>query len=228
MASSRQRERELARRRYERRRLREEQLRARRRRRNTIIGAISGTTAVIVGLVFAGLAIADRGPFAPGSKAKVTSQPTPSATPTPTPTPAPPAPTKCAKIKPNPPAKGQPVVPDVVGKAPTSLRIVDVKKGAGAVAAKNGSTVKVLYVGISCSTGTVFDASYKHGNTAFPVTLGQNSVIPGWEKGLIGVRAGGVRELIIPPALGYGAQGSPPAIKGNEVLIFLITVKSVK
>ena len=227
MASSRQRERELARRRYERRRLREQQLRARRRRRNTIIGAISGTTAVIVGLVFAGLALANAGPFAPSSAAKVKPQATPSASATPTPTPAPPAPTKCAKIKPNPPAKGQPVVPDVVGKAPTSLRYVDVKKGTGK-AAKNGSTINVLYIGISCSTGTVFDASFKHGNSAFPVTLGQGSVIPGWEKGLIGVKAGGVRELIIPPALGYGAAGQPPTIKGNEVLIFLVTVKSVK
>lgn len=226
MATSRQRERELARRRYERRRLREQQLRARRRRRNTIIGAISGTTAVIVGLVFAGLWLAGGPPFS-SSKAKVTTQPTPSTSASPSASPAPPAPTKCAKIKPNPPAKGQPVVPDVVGKAPTSLRFVDVKTGTGK-AAKNGSTINVLYIGISCSTGTVFDASFKHGNSAFPVTLGQGSVIPGWEKGLIGVKAGGVRELIIPPALGYGAQGSPPAIKGNEVLIFLVTVKSVK
>jgi peptidylprolyl isomerase len=225
VATSRQRERELARRRYERRRLREQQLRARRRRRNTVIGAISGTTAVIVGLVFAGLALAGAGPFS-SSKAKVTTQPTPSSSASPSASPAPPAPTKCAKIKPNPPAKGQPVVPDVVGKAPTSLRFVDVKQGTGK-AAKNGSTINVLYIGISCSTGTVFDASFKHGNSAFPVTLGKGSVIPGWDKGLIGVKAGGVRELIIPPALGYGPAGQGP-IKGNEVLIFLVTVKSVK
>jgi peptidylprolyl isomerase len=222
VATSRQRERELARRRYERRRLREQQMRARRRRRNTIIGAIAGTTAVVVGLVFVGLWLA--GTFSSSGKAKVNAQATPSASASPS---APPAPTKCAKITPNPPAKGQPTVPDVSGTAPTTLKTVDVKKGTG-VAAKKGSTLNVLYIGISCSTGTVFDASFKHGNTAFPVTLGQNSVIQGWEQGLIGVKAGGVRELIIPPALGYGPQGSPPTIKGNEVLIFLVTVKSVK
>ena len=199
-------------------------MRARRRRRNSMIGAVAGTMAVIVGIVFGALAIADAGPFAPGSKATVKPLATPSASPSPS---APAAPTTCAKIKPNPPAKGQPVVPDVAGKAPTALKIVDVKKGTGAVA-KSGSTLSVLYIGISCSTGTVFDASFKHGNQAFPVTLGKGSVIPGWEQGLLGVRAGGVRELVIPPALGYGVQGSPPVIKGNEVLIFLITVKSVK
>jgi peptidylprolyl isomerase len=74
----------------------------------------------------------------------------------------------------------------------------------------------------------VFDASYSHGGTPFTVSpLGSAQVITGWNQGLLGVRAGGVRELVIPPALGYGAQGQG-SIKPNEVLIFLITVKSVK
>src|SRR5205814_394428 len=67
------------------------------------------------------------------------------------------------------------------------------------------------------------------GNQPFDVKpLGQASVIQGWNQGLLGVKSGGVRELVIPAALGYGAQGSPPTIKPNETLIFLITVKSVK
>jgi peptidylprolyl isomerase len=56
--------------------------------------------------------------------------------------------------------------------------------------------------------------------------LGQASVIAGWNQGLIGVREGGVRELVIPPDLGYGAAGQGD-IAPNEVLIFLVTVESV-
>jgi len=217
VARSRQRERELARRRYERRRLREQQARARRRHRNTVIGATAGTLAVIVGLVFLGIYL-----FGGDDKpSKVNAQSTPSASPTPA------APGTCAPISPNPPAAGQPTVPPVVGKAPTSLQIKDVTVGKGAVA-KKGSSLSVTYIGISCSTGKVFDASYKNGGQPFTVSpLGSASVIAGWNQGLIGVRAGGVRELIIPPSLGYGPQGSGP-IGPNETLIFLVTVKSVK
>jgi peptidylprolyl isomerase len=224
VANSRRRERELARRRYERRRLREQQARARRRRRNTIIGASAGTAAVIALIVF--LAVH----FSGGSD-KVTAAPratpTASATATPSATPPPGAPKTCAPIKPNPPAKGQATIPPVTGKAPTKLVTKDVKKGHGP-AAKQGSSLSVLYIGVSCSTGTVFDASYLHGNTPFDVKpLGRAQVIQGWNQGLIGVRAGGVRELVIPAALGYGTTGSG-SIKPNETLIFLVTVKSVK
>lgn len=209
MARSRQRERELARRRYERKRLREQQQRARRRRRNQIIGATVGTLAVIVGLVFLGLHL-----FGGSSKAKVNAKSTP-------------APGTCAPISPNPPAAGQPTIPPVAGKAPTTLQVKDVKVGTGAVA-KKGSSLSVSYIGVGCSTGKVFDATYKDGGKPFTVSpLGTAGVIAGWNQGLIGVRAGGVRELIIPPALGYGANGSGP-IGPNETLIFLVTVESVK
>ena len=219
MANSRRRERELARRRYERRRLREQQSRARRRRRNTIIGAGVGTAAVIAGLVWLGL-------WATGDdndKVKPAAQPSATVTPTPVDTAAP---KKCAPIKPNPPAEEQPKVPPVSGKPPTKLVTKDVEPGHGP-AAKRGDTVSVTYIGVSCSTGTVFDASYLHGDQPFEVKpLGSAQVIQGWNEGLVGVRAGGVRELVIPPDLGYGAQGSG-SIKPNETLIFLITVKSV-
>jgi peptidylprolyl isomerase len=226
VANSRRRERELARRRYERRRLREQQLRARRRRRNTIAGASAGTAAVIALIVF--LAVHFSGGSDKASAGpRATPPATATATPPATPTPPPPAPTRCAQIKPNPPAKGQPTVPPVTGKAPTKLVIKDIKNGHGP-AAKRGSSVSVTYIGISCSTGKVFDASYLHGNQPFAVKpLGQASVIQGWNQGLIGVRAGGVRELVIPAALGYGPAGNQ-GIKPNETLIFLITVKSVK
>lgn len=219
MARSRQRERELARRRYERRRLREQQLRARRRRRNTVIGATAGTLAVILGLVFLVMWLTGGDD---SSKLDAKSSPTPS------PSASTSGPDKCAPISPNPPAKGQPTIPPVAGKPPTTLQVKDVKVGTGP-AAKKGSSLSVTYIGLSCSTGKVFDASYLHGGQPFTVTpLGSAGVIAGWNQGLIGVKKGGVRELIIPPDLGYGAQGSAPSIGPNETLIFLVTVESVK
>lgn len=207
MARSRQRERELARRRYERRRLREQQERARRRRRNRVIGAAAGTLAVIAGIVVLALSV-----FGGGGKSKATPTVTPG---------------NCVPISPNPPAAGQPTIPPVVGKAPTTLQIKDVKVGTGAVA-KKGSSLSVTYIGVACSNGKVFDATYRDGGKPFTVSpLGTAGVIAGWNQGLIGVRAGGVRELIIPPSLAYGPNGSGPIGK-NETLIFLVTVESVK
>ena len=221
MARSRARERELARRRYERRRLREQQLRARRRRRNTILGAVLGTLAVLGGLTALIVTLVGSS----DNKSKVAA-----ATPTPTPSPsassaAPAAPTKCATIKPNPPASGEPTVPPVTGQAPTTLVVKDLKKGTGA-AVKNGQTLTVNYVGVSCSTGKAFDASYPR-KQPFSFPLGQGQVIKGWDQGLVGMHVGGRRELVIPASLGYGPAGSG-AIKGNETLIFVVDLVSAK
>ena len=218
MANSRRRERELARRRYERRRLREQELRARRRRRNSIAGAIVGTLAVI-GTVIALVVV-----FAGGDD-KVSTASQPSATPTPSATPPPPAPTKCATIKPNPPAKGEPFVPDVKGKVSTNLVKVNLKKGTGE-AVKTGDKLTVNYVGVSCSTGKAFDASYPR-HQPFTFTIGQGQVIQGWDKGLIGMKPGGRRELVIPAALGYGASGQGDTIKPNETLIFVVDLVKI-
>jgi peptidylprolyl isomerase len=131
----------------------------------------------------------------------------------------------CATISPNPTGKGQPAIPQP-GALTNQLVVKDVKVGTGP-AAKAGSAVNVSYIGVSCTNGKLFDATYRDGGQPFQVApLGQASVIPGWNKGLIGVKAGGVRELVIPPALGYGAAGSGP-IPPNDTLVFLITVKSV-
>ena len=144
------------------------------------------------------------------------------------PTPTPAAPTKCAKIDPNPPAKGDPFVPDVKGKAPTKLVVKDIKPGHGP-AAKKGDTITVQYVGVSCSTGKAFDASYTDGakNKEFSFQLGAGKVIPGWDEGLVGMKAGGERQLIIPAALGYGATGSGATIKPNDTLIFVVKMVKV-
>jgi peptidylprolyl isomerase len=226
VATSRRRERELARRRYERRRQAELERRARNKRRNTIAGAVTGTAIVIAVLLILTFTV-----FTGSGKkstASLKTHATPSTSASASPTAAPAAPTKCAAIKPNPPIKGAPVVPPVTGKVPTKLTTKDIQVGHGK-AATTGSSVDVYYVGVSCSTGKMFDSSWSHPPLApFTVSpLGSASVISGWNKGLIGVRAGGIRELIIPAADGYGSQGSG-AIKPNETLIFVVKVKSVK
>lgn len=124
-----------------------------------------------------------------------------------------------------------PLTPPVVSQAPTKLpnglQIIDIKTGSGPEA-KAGSTVTVEYTGWLQSTGKKFDSSFDHGAQTFDVTpLGQAQVITGWNQGLIGVKAGGTRRLIIPPALGYGTQANGP-IPANSTLIFDITVIAVK
>jgi peptidylprolyl isomerase len=114
-------------------------------------------------------------------------------------------------------------VPD--GKPPKKLEQKDLVPGTGA-AAKTGDKITVNYVGLSWSTGQEFDASWDRGDT-IDVTLGAGSVIPGWDTGLVGVKEGTRRVLVIPPSQAYGAQGSPPAIAANETLVFVVDVKKV-
>lgn len=104
----------------------------------------------------------------------------------------------------------------------------DVTVGTGAEA-QNGDTVSVLYTG-SLDNGTVFDASSKHGNQPFSFTIGATGpggVIEGWNLGVVGMKVGGKRDLVIPPELGYGVQGYPPVIPANATLHFTIELLSV-
>jgi peptidylprolyl isomerase len=227
VATSRRRERELARRRHERRRQRELERRAKAKKRSTWSGAAIGTAAVLaVGILLIVHYAGGGSSKKPDAAASPAAAPSTAAAPTATAAAAK-APVKCAKISPNPTAKGQPTIPQPAGKLSKKLVIKDVKVGHGP-AAKAGATLSVDYIGVSCDTGKVFDATYKDGGKPFSVTpLGKAAVITGWNKGLIGVKAGGVRELVIPAAQAYGASGSG-AIAPNDTLVFLITVKSVK
>ena len=119
----------------------------------------------------------------------------------------------------------KPVIPKPTGSPPRKLVKEDIVKGKGP-GAKKGDTVVVNYVGLNFSNGHEFDASWDSGAT-FPVQLGTGSVIAGWEKGLIGIKEGGRRKLVIPPELGYGAQGYPPDIPPNETLVFVIDAVSI-
>lgn len=104
------------------------------------------------------------------------------------------------------------------------LVIKDDVVGTGAVAAL-GDTVTVNYTG-KLDNGTVFDSSLNPGRTPFSFTIGGN-VIQGWNEGVPGMKVGGTRELTIPPALGYGAQGAGSVIPPNATLHFTVTLLAV-
>jgi len=112
------------------------------------------------------------------------------------------------------------------GPAPTELVSEDIVTGDGATA-EQGDTVEVQYVGVDYETGEEFDTSWG-GGEPFSFQLGSGQVIPGWDQGVEGMRVGGRRELIVPPDLAYGAQGSPPAIGPNATLVFVIDLLDVK
>jgi peptidylprolyl isomerase len=122
--------------------------------------------------------------------------------------------------------KTKPAIPKPTGTPPTKLVIKDIVKGKGKTA-KSGATVTVQYVGVSWSTGQQFDASWDRGQP-FQFQLGDQHIIRGWNQGVAGMKVGGRRELVIPPELGYGAQGSPPTIAPNETLVFVIDLLKVR
>ncbi len=108
---------------------------------------------------------------------------------------------------------------------PTELKITDLTPGTGD-AAVEGDTVVVYYVGVRSRDGKEFDNNFDSG-APFEVTLGANSVIQGWEKGLVGAKAGGRRQLDIPGSLAYGEQSQGDIIGPNEALTFVIDVVAV-
>jgi peptidylprolyl isomerase len=147
-----------------------------------------------------------------------------SATPTPSPTPTvtvsgcPSTPaTKDLKTKPVPtlPAGSTP---------PATTTSTDVVVGKGATA-KDGSQVKVKYVGVLFSDCKEFDSSWKTSPTyTLPFTVG-SGVIPGFSKGTTGMKVGGRRQIVIPPSEGYGDVDNGP-IPAGSTLIFVIDLVS--
>lgn len=105
------------------------------------------------------------------------------------------------------------------------LVTTDAKVGKGAEA-KAGNTVKVHYVG-TLTDGKEFDSSRKRGEP-FEFKLGAGRVIRGWDQGVAGMKVGGTRNLVIPPALGYGERGAPPVIPPNATLKFEVELLDVK
>lgn len=112
------------------------------------------------------------------------------------------------------------------GPPPSELEITDVLAGEGDEAAP-GRTAVVHYVGVAYSSGEEFDASWNRGEPfAFP--LGAGHVIAGWDRGVVGMKVGGRRRLVIPPDLGYGDRGAGSAIAPGETLIFVVDLIDVR
>lgn len=122
------------------------------------------------------------------------------------------------------PLSKPPTVTPPSGPPPTKLVSKDLIVGTGAEA-KVGASISVNDIGVLYKTGKQFESSFSR-NEPFALPLGSKAVIPGWENGIPGMKVGGRRELIIPPAEAYGAKGSPPKIPPNETLIFVIDLLS--
>lgn len=106
---------------------------------------------------------------------------------------------------------------------PDSLAIEDMKQGQGRLSAA-GDTLQAHYVGYF-GNGQIFDASTNRGPITF--VLGKGNVIEGWDKGLLNMREGGTRRIIVPPALGYGTRGQG-AIPPNTTLVFEVQLLQVR
>ncbi len=108
----------------------------------------------------------------------------------------------------------------------TQLSIKDEIVGTGAVAAA-GDSVTVNYVG-ALTNGTVFDASANHGTGGFTFTLGAGQVIKGWDEGIVGMKVGGKRILVIPASLAYGDRAIGNIIPANSTLVFEVELLKVQ
>ena len=108
---------------------------------------------------------------------------------------------------------------------PDGLKYTDDQVGTGAEA-QAGKTAVVHYTGWLMD-GTKFDSS-RDRNQPFSFPLGRGAVIKGWDEGVAGMKVGGKRTLIIPPALGYGARGAGGVIPPNATLMFDVELLAVK
>lgn len=112
---------------------------------------------------------------------------------------------------------------------PSGLQYEEIQMGAGEEA-KAGNNVSVHYTGWlqnqDGSTGSKFDSS-KDRNDPFAFPLGAGHVIKGWDEGVQGMKVGGIRKLLIPAALGYGARGAGDAIPPHATLIFEVELLSL-
>ena len=193
------------------------------------MGSLPAVRRLLVpSLVVVGLLVAACGSSTPSAGTSTTSgSPTASGSPTSGSTATP------SGLSPaNPPAvagptdlKKEPLIGPGNPPLPTSLETKDLVVGTGKPAVAS-STVTVNYVGADYTTGKVFDDSpWKSGQ---PVPFPLNRVVPGFAQGIVGMKVGGRREIVIPPALGYGTTGSPPAVAPNETLVFVVDLVAVQ
>jgi peptidylprolyl isomerase len=137
-------------------------------------------------------------------------------------------PTKFAPVASPSPAGTFGKAPTVIvpaGNPPSAMQVSDLIHGTGAVA-KDGSTLTVQYVLATYSSRKVVQSSWT--SSPFSFTLGVGQVIPGWDQGMVGMRVGGRREMIIPPSLGYRNVAQGPGIAANDTLVFVVDLLKVK
>ena len=134
------------------------------------------------------------------------------------------APIPTADLSPAGTAGAAPTVKVPTGPPPTSLQSADLITGSGTTAAA-GDNVTVQYVLATYSSGKAIQSSWT--SQPFSFTLGAGQVIPGWDKGVVGMKVGGRRELIIPPSLGYRDQSPGPGIAATDTLVFVIDLLKV-
>jgi peptidylprolyl isomerase len=120
----------------------------------------------------------------------------------------------------------KPLVDPHLGPAPDDLVIEEIIGGRGDEA-RAGQTAVVHYVGVGVSSGEEFDASWNRGEP-FTFALGAGYVIQGWDKGVVGMKIGGRRRLVIPSHLGYGEQGAGGVIAPGETLIFVVDLLELR
>lgn len=110
------------------------------------------------------------------------------------------------------------------GTPPTQLESADLIVGTGPAAA-TGDSLTVQYVLATYSSRKVIQSSWT--SQPFQFTVGEGQVIKGWDMGIPGMKAGGRRELIIPPSLGYGAQSPGSGIAANDTLVFVVDLLKI-
>ena len=141
--------------------------------------------------------------------------------------PPPPAAEPAPGVAASPPAAAQKRA-EAPGKAapPPSdgIERTDLTVGTGP-AARKGQRLRMHYTG-RLTSGATFDSSV--GRQPFTFTLGGGQVIRGWDEGIVGMRVGGKRRLVIPPDLAYGAAGVPPQIPPNSTLVFEVELLGIE
>ena len=109
-------------------------------------------------------------------------------------------------------------------KKPTKLVTEKLVEGTGETV-KKGDTVYVSYTGVTWDDGKVFDSSMKDGRGPFSFPVGQQAVIPGWDKAVEGAKVGDRLLVVVPPKEGYGKQGTPDgSIKPDATLVFTVDI----
>jgi peptidylprolyl isomerase len=120
----------------------------------------------------------------------------------------------------------QPTVTVPTGAPPTQLESSDLIVGTGATA-KPGDKVTVQYVLATYSSDKVIQSSWSSQPFSFTLDADPEQVITGWDKGVVGMKVGGRRELIIPPSLGYGPDSPGAGISANDTLVFVVDLLKI-